>query len=62
MSHGSQQGAVSSPSTANPGPARVPLVSADPLAARLEELKALLPSALTDGRVDVEKLRTLLQP
>lgn len=60
MPNGSQQGAASAPSTAISGPARVPLASADPLARGVEELKALFPAAVTDGRVDVEKLRALL--
>lgn len=36
------------------------MTSADPLASRFEKLKALLPTAVTDGRIDLEKLRALL--
>ncbi len=46
--------------SANAAPVRLPLTSADPLAPRYEELKALFPMAVTDGRVDWEKLRALL--
>jgi adenine-specific DNA-methyltransferase len=41
-------------------PTRLPLTSADPLAPRYEELKALFPMAVTDGKVDLEKLRALM--
>ncbi len=47
------------PSTAS-AVARLPLTSADPLALRYEELKALFPMAVTDGRVDLEKLRAAM--
>jgi len=57
---GSISGAASTPSTARADPARLALASGDPLAAKYEELKALFPSALTDGRVDLEKLRALM--
>lgn len=40
--------------------ARLPLTSADPLAAQYEQLKALFPVAVTDGRVDLEKLKALM--
>lgn len=43
-----------------PVPERLPLTSADPLTPRFEELKTLFPMAVTDGRIDVEKLRVLL--
>jgi adenine-specific DNA-methyltransferase len=43
-----------------PVPERLPLTSADPLAPRFEELKARLPMVITDGRIDLEKLRALL--
>lgn len=39
---------------------RLPLTSADPLAPRYEQLQALFPMAVTDGRVDLEKLRALM--
>ena len=57
MPQGSSSGATSTLSSAGAGAARLPLTSADPLAPRYEELKAILPRAVTDGRVDVEKLR-----
>jgi adenine-specific DNA-methyltransferase len=43
-----------------PAPERLPLTSADPLAPRVAELKELWPMAITDGRIDLEKLRALL--
>lgn len=57
---GSKHGASSSPSPAETGSVRLPLTSADPLAPRYEDLKALFPMAVTDGRVDLEKLRALM--
>lgn len=57
---GSTSGAASTPSTASADTARLPLASADPLVPKYEELKALFPSAVTDGRVDLEKLRALM--
>jgi adenine-specific DNA-methyltransferase len=52
--------AKSSPAHADAIPARLPLTSTDPLAPRYEQLKALFPSAVTDGRVDLERLRALM--
>lgn len=40
--------------------ARLPLTSLDPAASRYEELKALFPDAVTDGRINWEKLRAVL--
>ena len=39
---------------------RLPLTSADPLAERLAQLRALFPEAAGEGKFDVEKLRALL--
>jgi adenine-specific DNA-methyltransferase len=60
MPTGSSHGAASSPATDGAAPPRLPLTSADPLGPRYEELKALFPMAVTDGRVDLEKLRALM--
>ena len=60
MPKGSSHGAASSPSPVGAAPLRLPLTSADPLAPRYEELKTLFPMAVTDGRVDLEKLRALM--
>jgi adenine-specific DNA-methyltransferase len=60
MPKGSSSGATSAPAATGAAPARLPLTSADPLASRYEELKALFPMAVTDGRVDLEKLRALM--
>lgn len=60
MSKGSSPGAASTPSPEGVAVPRLPLTSADPLAPRYEELKALFPMAVTDGRVDLEKLRALM--
>lgn len=57
---GSKQGATFSPPPAGTGPVRLPLGSADPLAGHYDQLKALFPLAVTDGRVDLEKLKALL--
>jgi adenine-specific DNA-methyltransferase len=60
MSHDSSRSTESSPAEAGAAPARLPLTSAAPLAPRYEELKALFPMAVTDGRPDLEKLRALI--
>jgi adenine-specific DNA-methyltransferase len=60
MSKGSDHDAASSPPAASAGPVRLPLVSADPLAPRYVQLKALFPMAVTDGRLDMEKLRAVM--
>jgi adenine-specific DNA-methyltransferase len=60
MQSGSSSGAASTPSPKGAAVPRLPLASADPLAPRFEELKALFPMAVTDGRVDLDKLRALL--
>jgi adenine-specific DNA-methyltransferase len=60
MPNGSNQVAVQPPSTASAEPDRLSLTSADPLTPRYEELKALFPMAVTDGRVDLEKLRAVM--
>jgi adenine-specific DNA-methyltransferase len=60
MSHNSQDGASASSASAAQAPARLPLTSADPVAARYEQLKALFPMAVTDGRPDLEKLRAVV--
>lgn len=60
MPKSSQHGAAPSPSTVSAAPLRLPLASEDPLAPRYEELKALFPMAVTDGRMDLEKLRALM--
>ena len=39
---------------------RLPLTSADPLAERLAQLRALFPEAVGEGKCDLEKLRALL--
>ena len=39
---------------------RLPLTSADPLAERLAQLRALFPEAAGEGKCDLEKLRALL--
>lgn len=57
---GSNLGAASSSPAAKAAPVRLPLTSADPLAPRYEELKTLFPMVVTDGRVDLEKLRALM--
>jgi len=41
---------------------RLPLTSEDPLAIGREELKRLFPSAVSEGKIDFEKLRGLLAP
>lgn len=56
----SPRGAESLPANVGAHPARLPLASADPLAPRYERLKALFPTAVTDGRVDMEKLRAII--
>lgn len=48
------------PDAASPASDRLPLTSADPFAGRYEELKALFPMAVTDGRIDLEKLRSVI--
>ncbi len=48
------------PPTASAAPIRLPLTSADPFLSRYEELKALFPIAVTDGQVDLEKLRAVM--
>lgn len=60
MPKGSSPGAASTPSPEGVAVPRLPLASADPLAPRYEDLKALLPMALTDGQIDLEKLKALL--
>lgn len=60
MPKGSSPGAASTPSPEGVAVPRLPLTSADPLAPRYENLKALFPMAVTDGRVDLEKLRALM--
>ena len=49
--HSSSAGEVSVP--------RLPLTSSDPLAASYEQLKTLFPAAITEGKVDFDKLRAL---
>jgi adenine-specific DNA-methyltransferase len=60
MSASLDAGASATPAAAGALPARLPLTSADPLAPRYEQLKALFPMAVTDGRPDLEKLRALM--
>ncbi len=40
---------------------RLPLSSADPMAERLARLRALFPEAAGEGKIDLEKLRALLE-
>lgn len=60
MSNDFSRGTDASPADAGALPARLPLSSADPLAPRYEHLKALFPMAVTNGRVDIEKLRAVM--
>jgi adenine-specific DNA-methyltransferase len=60
MLTGSNHDPASSPPAASADPVRLPLVSADPIALGHEQLKALFPMAVTDGRLDMEKLRAVM--
>src|SRR3569833_1134774 len=60
MPKNSADNASSSPAATVPATPRFPLHSLDPEEAKCEQLKALFPAAVTDGQIDLEKLRGLL--